>query len=183
MRSPFGLGLRRPWGLIVAFVAFIVFAALHMVGYQPLARRYERAVRRAEALGMPVGSSDPIVAPRVTLLIEANALAAAEAERQANSGELAARMLGDVSTLAGRHGLVVLATDQGNVSQRPSDVQVRAQVRLRGRWDGLLRLLDELAASGTLVGVDRFVLATTGDRDVVMDLSLSRLVLKRRGGS
>ncbi len=178
----FGLPVGRPWALIAAFAAFLAFAAVHVIGYQPLARRYERALRRAEALGMPVGGADPVVAPRVTALIEANALPAAEAERQANSGELAAHMLAHVTSLAGRHGLEVLATDQGNVTQLPSDVQVRAQVRLRGRWDGLLRLLDELAASGTLVGLDRFSIAATGGREVTMDLALSRLVLKRRGG-
>ena len=127
-----------------------------------------------DATGAP-----PVTSARVAALLADNSLNAAVAEEQGTSGALTADLLDDVTRLVAKCHLEVVATEQGLVTQLPSSVQVRAHLKLRGRYAAFVDLLGELSRSGDLVAVDRFTLlaGAAGGQDI--EVWTSQLILKR----
>jgi hypothetical protein len=131
-----------------------------------------------DATGAP-----PAASPRVAALLAGNSLDAAAAEEQGTSGGLTATLLDRLTRLAAKSGLEVVATEQGLVTQLPSSVQVRAHLKLRGRYAAFVDLLGGLSRSGSLVTLDRFTLqAGTGDNPDI-EVWMTQLILKRPRGA
>ena len=166
---------------IAALVLFLGFSAAHAGLFRPVVTRYRADLQQAVELGLaldPTGTA-PTASARVTTLINDNSLSAEAAEEQGTSGALTAGLLDEVTRLAAREGLQVVATEQGAVTQLPTSVQVRAHLKLRGSYPAFVRLLGGLARSGSLVGLERFSLQgdSPGAQDI--DAWVSQLVLKR----
>jgi hypothetical protein len=173
--------IRKSWLPAAALLAFLAFAAIHAAAFRPLRERYQSGVRRAVELGMPLdGSSAPAAAsPRILNLLAAISLDAAAAEERGTSGVLTAGLLDETARLAARHGLEVRATEQGLVTQLPSRVQVRAHLRLRGRYASFVGLLGDLARPNRLLAVDRFAIHAGPSASQDIDLWATQLILKR----
>ncbi len=173
--------LRRHWPLVGAVGLFAIFSLVHQVFFQPTARRYGAAVKQASELGL---SLDPekapvMLPPRVFALVADNALPSAQAQDLGNSGVLTARLLEDFTRMLGQHGMEVMMTEPGAVTQESHSVQVRAYLKVRGRYDQLVSLFDDLARSKTLIAVDRFTLVSQEPAHEMLDIWVSRLVLKQ----
>jgi len=173
--------LRRNWPLVGAVGLFVVFTITHQFLFEPAARRYQAAVKRASDLGMAVDptQAQAMMPPRVFALVADNALPSPEAIELGNSGVLTARLLEDLSRTVGEHGLEVLVTQPGSVTQQTRSVMVRAYVKLRGRYGQVVSLFDALAKSGRLVSIDRFSMSPDGTGHMDVDLWVTRLVLKQ----
>ena len=172
---------RRNWQVLAALALFAGFTVVPATAFHPQRARYRRATDQAARLGIPLGGSSPAPAPsaRVASLLAANSLVPAAAEEQGTSGALTAELLDDVTRLATRSGLEVLATEQGLVTQLPGAVLVRAHFRLGGGYARFVALLDEIARAGGLLTLERFTVAPTGARGGNVEIWVSRLVLKR----
>ena len=112
-------------------------------------------------------------------LVADNALSAAEAQELGNSGVLTARLLEDLTRLIGEHGMEVIMTEPGAVTQQSRAVQVRAYLKARGRYGEFASLLDALASGRQLIAVDRFTLTAQPSGQETLDLWVSRLILKQ----
>jgi type IV secretory pathway protease TraF len=172
---------RRNRQAVAALLVCLGFAAAHAAAFQPTLARYRRNAQQAAELGMPLDATgaQPAASPRTTALLARNSLNTAVAEEQGTSGALTAGLLDEVTRLVAKSGLEVVATEQGLVTQLPSSVQVRAHLKLRGRYAAFVALLGELSRSGSLVAVDRFTLqAGAGGRQDI-EVWMSQLILKR----
>ena len=172
--------LQRNRAATTAVVVALLFALLHAVMFRPVLSRYRRAAQQAAELGMPLDavSAPPSASAKVSALLNDNSLNAAVAEEQGTSGALTAGLLDDVTRLAARRGLEVLATEQGLVTQMPGSVQVRAHLKLRGSYAQFVGLLADLARTRTLYGVDRFALEQAGGVTGIQ-VWISQIILKR----
>ncbi len=176
--------LRRRWPLIGALAVGVIFSIAHLALFQPAARRYEVVLRHAGEMGL---AFDPDQAPqslppRVFALLADNALPAATAQERGSSGALAATLIEDFTRLAGEHGMEAVSTEPGLVTQLPASVVVRAHLRLRCRYRQFVELLDDLARHGTLYAVDRFTLVPQDADHQMLEMWVSRYVLKQPGG-
>jgi hypothetical protein len=172
---------RRNWQAVAALLVCLGFAAAHNAAFRPALARYRSSVRQAAELGMPLDATGAqrAASPRVTALLARNSLNTAVAEEQGTSGALTAGLLDEVTRLVAKCGLEVVATEQGLVTQLPSSVQVRAHLKLRGRYAAFVDLLGELARSGSLVAVERFTLQAGAGGGQDIEVWMSQLILKR----
>jgi len=180
--NPYWMNLaRRNWQAVAALLVFLVFATVHAAAFQPLLARYRRNLGQAVELGVPldVNGAPPAVSPRTAALLDGNSLDTAVAEDRGTSGALTATLLDEVTRLVAKCGLEVVATEQGLVTQLPSSVQVRAHLKLRGRYAAFVDLLGELSRSGSLIGVDRFTLQAGAGDGHDLEVWMSQLILKR----
>jgi hypothetical protein len=175
--------LRNYWPLVGAFAVFIVLNVSEQVWFRPTARRYETVVKSATALGMPVDfkHATPVLPPRLFALLTDNSLPAAEAQEQGNSGGLTAQLLEQMSDLTSRHGMRVIVTEPGPVSLQERAITVRAHLRLRCHYDDFLSLLSDLSLSQRLISIDRFSLSPDPDGGLMLELWVSRYVIKQSG--
>jgi hypothetical protein len=174
--------LRRHWPLVGAVGFFAVFWLAHQFLFEPAARRYQESIKQASDLGLPLDLSRApvVIPPRVLALVAENALPAQEAQELGTSGQLTARLLEDLTRAMNASGLEVLATQPGTVTQQPRYVQVRAYVKVRGRYREIVGVMESLAEGKHLMALDRFSLMPEGDGGAILaDLWLSRLVLKQ----
>lgn len=175
--------LRRHWPVVGALVLFLVFAIAQAVWFRPQLQRWQTLRRQAADLGLALeaGGAAPGFPPRLQSLLANNTLAPDAAETQAGSGQLTARLLGDLARRASAHGLQVVSTEQIPVLQLADDVQVRAHLVLRGRYTDVAGFLDDLGHGGTLYNVDRFTL--TGGEGTPLDFELwvTQVVIKVKG--
>lgn len=176
--------LRRQWPLVSAIVVFLVFLLVHLFVFEPGVKRYQDALRQAGDLGIAL---DPTSAPkmmpaRVFALLSDNALPAATAEQQGNSGELTASLLEEVTHLASQRGMEVQATEPGATTQLARAVQVRAHVKARCSYAEFVGFLDTLHHSGRLISIDRFSLTNESGSQLQLDLWMTRYVLKQTAG-
>jgi len=173
--------LRRNWPLVGAIGIFLAFALVHQLLFIPAARRYEAAVKRAAELGLALdpAQAPSLLPPRVFALVADNALPSAEAQELGNSGVLSARLLEDLTRAIDQHGMEVMMTEPGPVTQGSYSVQVRAYLKARGRYSQLVSLLDDLAKGHELIGIDRFTLAAQPSGQETVDLWVSRLILQQ----
>jgi hypothetical protein len=175
--------IRRQWPLVTAAVVFLLFIPLHLLAFQPVLKRYQRAVKQASDLGMPLDPDQTthMMPARVFALLSDNSLPAAAAEQQGSSGELTASLIDDISRIAARHGMDVIATEPGVTVRLPKLVQVRAHVRANCSYGEFVAFLDELSRSGRLISVDRFSLISVAPGRRMLDLWATRCVLKQTG--
>ncbi len=175
--------LRQHWPIFTAFAVMLVFLLVDSLLFHPLAERYHRALRNAGTMSsvLGAGTSTPALPPRVFTLLADNSLPAADADAQGQNGQLAAQLMQDLSQAAGRHGLELVVTEPGVLSQQPTGLQVRAHVRLRGRYASLVGFLDDLARSGRLYRIERMGFQPEEGGVHLVDVYVERLVLKRTG--
>jgi hypothetical protein len=176
---------RRNWQALAALLVLLGFAAAHAAAFQPALARFHRHAQQAADLGMPLDATgaQPAASPRTAALLAGNSLNTAVAEEQGTSGALTAGLLDEVTRLVAKCGLEVVATEQGLVTQLPSSVQVRAHLKLRGRYAAFVDLLGELSRSGSLVAVDRFTLQASAGGGQDIEVWMSQLILKRTPGA
>jgi hypothetical protein len=176
--------VRRHWQVVGAIAVLVAFSVLHLLWFGPTLARYKRAQRDGSALGMSLdqGEAAPMLPPRLFALISDNSLPAAAATEQSASGALTADLLGDLNRRAGAHGIEVLMSEPGLVTQQGEYVLVGAHLRMRGPYGGFVALLDDLASSRRLLSVEKFSLSPNDAGLAQIDLVVSRCVLKRAGG-
>jgi hypothetical protein len=172
---------RRNWQATAALIVCLGFAAAHLAAFRPVLARHRNDILRAAKLGAPFdfNSEQPAASPRTAALLARNSLNAAVAEEQGTSGALTASLLDEVTRLVAKCGLEVVATEQGLVTQLPSSVQVRAHLKLRGRYAQFVDLLGELDRSGSLVAVERFTVQAGAGSGQDIEVWMNQLVLKR----
>lgn len=172
--------LRRHWPALAAMGILAVLTLVHQLWFQPTARRYARALKVATDLGMPLDPNDlpRIIPPRLFAHIADNSLPEARAQEAANSGQLTAEFLGELSERMSRRGLVVMGTDPSPTTNNEGSILLRAHVRARGRYADFVMLIDDLARDARLYGIDRFTLTPEAGGAVNIELWASRLVLK-----
>jgi hypothetical protein len=175
--------MRRQWPLVGAVILFLFFTLAHMLAFEPTVARYQRAVSRADKLGIPVDPLEhsQVVPPRVFALLAENAMPAADARREGDSGALGAAMLEEMTRLAGRAGLEVLVTEPGPVIQSANSVHVRAHMRVSGTYSEFVAFLRSLAQNERLYGVDRFTLQAGEGGGQLIDVWVSRYLIKHSG--
>jgi hypothetical protein len=177
--------LRRHWPALVSLVVLALFTLVHQLWFQPTAQRYARALKAATDLGMPLDPNNlpRIMPPRLFARIADNSLPEARAQEAANSGQLTAELLGDLSSAMSRRGLTVTGTDPSPTSNNEHSILLRAHVRARGRYADFVMLLDDLARDTRLYSVDRFTMMPDGAGGIFVELWASRLVLPTRARS
>jgi len=172
--------IRRNWPVLLAVASLVVFSLVHQLWFQPTAKRYAQALKDATRVGMPLDPNDMprIMPPRLFARIADNSLPDARAQDAANSGQLTAEFLGDLSQLMSRRNLAVTGTDPGPTTSGERSLLLRAHVRARGRYADFVMLLDDLTRDTRLYGVDRFTLSPETSGMLVIEVWASRLVLK-----
>jgi hypothetical protein len=172
---------RRRWPVLGALLILFGLSVIDQVGFRPAAERYRKALKHASELGMALEpeAAPAFLPPRLFALFTDNALPAAEAQEQGNSGSLTAQLLEDLTNLMAARGIQVVVTEPGPVSQRVQSVQVRAHLKLRCRYEQFVALLQDMARSRKLLAVDRFTLAPDASGGQVLELWVSRCVLKQ----
>jgi len=177
--------LRRSWRMTGAIAAFLVFTVIHFLYFRPAAERYRKALSNVggiEAVFNPSGQR-PVLPPRVFALIAQHSLAPQDAIDRGNSGALGVVLLEELGRVATRAGLRVESSEPGPVVQQPLSLQVRAQLRLRGRYSAIVSFFDELARVKSLMMVDHFQITALESGEDQLEVSISRLYLKRATGT
>jgi hypothetical protein len=118
----------------------------------------------------------------VFALLAENSMPAAEAEAQGQNGQLAAHLMQDLSQVAGRHDLELVVTEPGVLTSQLGSLQVRAHLRLRGRYPSIVAFMDDLSRSGRLYRIERMSIVPGDNGRHDMELHVERLVLKRAKG-
>jgi hypothetical protein len=115
-------------------------------------------------------------------MLRKNSLSEEESDQLSQSGFLATDLVRRLAGAAGACGLDVVASQPGSVAPTPSTVEVRAELRLRGRYTEIVHLLDALALERTLYRIERLSLAPLPGGLVEARLEVARVFLKRTGG-
>ena len=175
--------LPRFWPALAALLVLALLSSVHSLVFSPLAGRYRQQLQAAGELGAPL---DPrlVLAPlprRVTDMLRKNSLSEAEADQQSQSGFLATDLVRRLAGTAVGCGIDVAASEPGGVTQTTRTVEVRAQLRLRGRYAQIVRLLDSLASEHSLYRIERLSLSPLPGGLVETKLEVARLLLKRSG--
>jgi type II secretion system (T2SS) protein M len=175
--------LRRFWPALAALLILALLSSVHSLVFGPLAGRYHRQLQTAGELGAPL---DPRLVlaplpPRVTEMLRKNSLSAAEADQLSQSGFLATDLVRRLAVAAVACGIDVVASQPGSVAQTTSTVEVHAEVRLRGQYTEMVKLLDALARERTLYRIERLSLAPLPGGLVETKLEVARVFLKRSG--
>ncbi len=175
----------RFWTAIVALLVGAGMWSAHTLSFSPLAAHYRKQLEAAGEIG---ASLDPRLAvapvpPRVTHLFQVNSVTNADAEQKSQSGFYATDLVRRVSEIAVANGLDVAASQPGSASHTTSTLEVRAELQLRGRYEQLVRLLDQLAREGAFYRLEAMSLAPLGSGGVEADLQITRMLMKRGGGS
>jgi len=176
--------IRRHWQLVGAVLVFAVFLVMHLAVFQPVAARYQRTLRLARVLGLALdpAQSPHMIPPRVLALLSVNSLPAAVAQEQGSSGALTASLLEAITQLINQHGMRVIATEPGTTAAQPRAVLVRAHLRVECSYGEFVSFLDGLDRSGTLIALDRFSLSGGASGRYVLDLWVTRYILKQTEG-
>ena len=177
--------VRRLWPAIASLILLGVLTFVHQFWFQPTAKRYSRILKEATAVGMPLDVNDlpRIMPPRLFARIADNSIPAARAQEIANSGQLTAEFLGELSGKLSHRGLVVTSTDPAATSNNELTIVLRAHLRARGRYSDFVLLLDDLSLDTRLYAIDRFTVVPDAGGAVNIELWASRLILKSQGRS
>ena len=175
----------RFWTAIVALLLGAGMWFAHTWSFSPLASQYRKQLRAAGEIG---ASLDPRLAvaplpPRVTHLFQVNSVTNADAERMSQAGFYGTDLVRRISEIAVANGLDVAASQPGAASHTASTIEVRAELRLRGRYEQLVRLLDQLAHEGAFYRLDAMSLAPLENGAVEADLQVTRMLMKRGGAT
>ena len=176
--------VRRHALLVAALAVLLLLGAVDVVWFRPTAQRLQNAVKQASKMGLALDPdhATPMIPPRLFALITENAMPAAIADEQGNSGTLTAELLRDLTTLTSKHGIMVLITEPDPVTQLPQSLQVRAHLRAHCRYGEFVALLDDMARSRTLFAVDRFSFTAQPGSQAMLEMWVSRFVLKQTKG-
>lgn len=176
--------LRRQWPAFLAVMLLVLLTLVHQLWFKPTARRYARALKEATEMGMPLDPSQMprIMPPRLFAHIADNSLPEARAQDAANSGQLTAEFIGELSARMNHRGITVTSTEPGPTTNNERSIQLRAHVRARGRYADFVMLLDDLARDTRLYGIERFTLQPEAG-GMSIDLWANRLVLMSKTGS
>ena len=176
--------LRRHWQLIGAIAAFAVFLYVHFIFFKPTAARYRAAVQSAGGLETVFESAatQTSLPPRVYALAAQNTLDAQDAQDRGSSGELGVILIENLSRVASRAGLSVVASDPGPVTQEPLTVEIRAHLKLRGSYAQIVGFFDELSRDSSLNLVERFQISPAGETADLLEVWIARLYLKQAKG-
>lgn len=180
--SPFLVAaLRRHWPVLGALAVVLTITIVNQFWFRPAAARYQKTLDEAKELGMTLDASaaPAILPPRLFTLILDNSLPDADALSMGNSGTLTAQLLEEITRMSSARGMQVVVTEPGVLSQGDRTVQVRAHVKVRGRYDQFVGLLGDIAKGGRLLAIDRFSLIASPQGGELLDLWVSRLILKR----
>lgn len=177
--------LRRQWPVLGALALFLLFALAHALVFQPTARRYDAAAKRAGELGLAFDPAQgtAVLPPRVFALLTDHALSPNNAQERAGSGALTASLLEDLNKMASGRGLSVLVTEPGPITQLPQSVEVRAHLRMRGSYAAFAGFLGEVAKSGSLIAIERFTIQPGNAGGTSIELWVGRYLLKQTGGT
>ncbi len=173
--------LQQYW---VSLLALLLAAGLWLaqsIGFAPLTARYRKLLIAAGEIG---ASLDPRLAaaplpPRVTHLFLENSVSLEDAERLSQSGFFATDLVRRVSEAAVASGLDVAASQPGSATQTATTVEVRAELRLQGRYEQVVHVLDQLALEGTFYRIEGLSLAPLPKGGVEVELKLARMLFKR----
>jgi len=174
--------IRRNWQVVVSIIVFVLFVLVHLVIFRPNSQRLVTGLKRAGDLGLALDPdrSPPVMPPRVLALVTDNALPASSAS--AESGTLTADLLEELTQLTTRRGMQVLVTDPGTTAIEAKAVQVRAHLRIRCSFGQFIAFLDDLGGSNRLISVDRFALVAGESSRDILDLWVTRYILKQASG-
>ena len=177
--------LRRFWPALAALLVMALLSSVHSLIFSPLAGRYRQQLHDAGEMGAPL---DPRLVfaplpPRVTDMLRKNSLSEADANELGQSGFLATDLVRRLAGAAVGCGIDVAASEPGSVVQTPGTVEVRAQLRLRGRYGQVVKLLDALATERSLYRIERLSLVPLPGGLVESRLEVARVFLKRSGAS
>ena len=175
--------LRRFWPALAALLVLALLSAVHSLVFAPLAGRYQQQLKAAGELGAAL---DPRLVlaplpPRVTDMLRRNSLSESEANQLGQSGFLATDLVRGLAGAAAACGINVAASEPGSVAQTPVTVEVRAVLRIRGRYAQIVKLLDTLAREHALYRIERRSLAPMPGGLVDSRLEVVRVFLKRSG--
>lgn len=172
--------MRRHWQAVVAIVLLALLIAVHLVLFGGAAQSYQRAMKKARDMGLAVDHSRPLVVtpPRVLVLLAANMLPPGTTDINRDGGSLASSMLEELTQLTQRHRMRVVITEPGLTSQDSRSIQTRAHLRVQCTYADFLALLDDLAKEPSLISVDRFAMTQGRDGRQLLDLWVTRFVLK-----
>ncbi len=167
-----------------ALAALLVGATLwvfHTTAFAPLASRYRSLLLHAGEMGATL---DPRLAvaplpPRVVELFRRNSVAIADADRLAQSGFLATDLVRRVSETATERAITVTSSQPGAATQTATAIEVRARLVLQGRYEQIVKLLDDLSREGALYRVDELLIEPLPGGRVSAELMLTRRLLKR----
>ncbi|TMQ69070.1 MAG: hypothetical protein E6K80_12915 [Candidatus Eisenbacteria bacterium] len=120
--------------------------------------------------------------PRVLALLTDNSIPASGSAMGQESGAMTAGLLEDLTQLTTRHGLQVLATEPGANVQEAHAVQVRAHLKIRCSFAEFAAFLDDLSRGPRLIAIDRFDFVTGNGGEPVLDLWVTRYILKQTEG-
>jgi hypothetical protein len=179
--------INRAWPLAVAIVATAVFAVVHATVFRQQADHYRMAIARAAQLGLVVDPARPSQQPPLPLKVYAvlmtNSLAPADADARSQAGTLGAQLAQTLSSMASRRGLDVEVAEPGSLTQLPGSVEMRAHLRLRGRYPAFVALVDDLAHDDRLWALERFTVTSIGPGRDEFDVFVASCLLMRKGSS
>lgn len=171
--------LRRHWQLAGGACVFLVLAVLHVLWFLPTAKRYQALLKAANQTDlMDPAQATPSVPPRLFALLEKNSLPGAQVTERGNSGQLTVAMLEDLTGLAAQAGLDVSLTEPGPVAPVGQAIELRAHLRLHGRYREFTDFVALLRRAGRLDALERFTLNASGDA-LAIEVWVKRLVLKQ----
>ena len=170
---------RQP--LVATVSVLVAFTLFHLVAFGAASRRYQKALANAKSSGLVPGSADaaPELPPRVNALVVANGMASAVAEQRGGSGVLASDVMADVTALAARHGMDLVFSEPGPITQTPSSVEIHAHFRFSCGFAQFIAFLNDLATGDRLMSLERFNLVGRENGEMELELWMSRLVLKQ----
>jgi hypothetical protein len=177
--------LRRQLPIVAALLVCAGFLAVHVSVFEPLQKRYHRLLAQAAELGLLVDPSHPAtqlpLTPRLFTLLSSNSVPAGSGDARGQSGAWTAEVVQTLTAAAARRGLETVVAEPGLVTQQENSVEVRAHVRLRGRYASLVAMVDDLARSDRLWNVERFSVRPLGQGLEDIELWMSACMLKHSG--
>lgn len=176
---------RRLAPALVALLVLALFMLVHSLVFAPAAARYRRLLASAGTIG---ASIDPSLAPppvpaAVTVFLQQNSVAPPDASRRAESGELATDLVRRVAQAADACGLTVVESTPGVANRTTGPLEVRARVRLQGRYEQAVALLDRLDRDRALYRIERMTLSGAETGTVELELALARMLVERGNGA
>jgi hypothetical protein len=177
--------IRRQWPLFATVLLFASFTYVHWTFFRPQADRYRAAIAQAATLGLVLDPSHPAQTPPLpmsvyTVLMD-NSLPSGEAEARSQSGTLGAQLAQTLSSMANRRGLEIVVAEPGTMTQLSGSIEIRAHLRLRGRYTSFVMLVDDLARDDRLWALERFTIIPSGSGRDEFDVWMASCLLKRSG--
>lgn len=172
---------RRFAPALFAVLVLALFMLVHALAFTPMAAHYRRLLAAAGTVGASIDPSlapPPVPAP-VTLFLQQNSVEASEAGRRADSGELATDLVRRVSEAADACGLEVVESTPGVANRTQGPLEVRAHVRLQGRYEQVVALLERLDGDRALYRIDRMNLSGAETGRAELELWLARMLIER----